>query len=97
MRRPRTKGDLPVAARTVEVDLPAHTTLDQAIVALLQLRRRQEAPGDATLRQAAALHFDYTIPDQPTPVGRTNPATRNEPTAHDPQHATGRAAWGRPR
>jgi hypothetical protein len=33
-----------VAARTVEVDLPAQSTLDQAIVALLKLRRG-EVPG----------------------------------------------------
>jgi hypothetical protein len=41
----------PVAARTVEVDLPAQTTLDQAIVALLKLRRG-DVPGDATLERA---------------------------------------------
>jgi hypothetical protein len=41
-----------VAARTVEVDLPAQTTLDQASVALLKLRRG-DVPGDATLDQSA--------------------------------------------
>jgi hypothetical protein len=56
-----------VAARTVEVDLPALTTLDQAIVALLKLRRGK-VPGDATLEQAAALRFDYTIPEEATPA-----------------------------
>jgi hypothetical protein len=56
-----------VAARTVEVDLPAQTTLDQAIVALLKLRRGK-VPGDATLQQAAALRFGYTIPQQATPA-----------------------------
>jgi hypothetical protein len=55
-----------VAARTVEVDLPAQTTLDQAIVALLQLRRG-EVPGDATLDQAAALRFDYLSSEEATP------------------------------
>jgi hypothetical protein len=55
-----------VAARTVEVDLPAQTTLDQAIVALLQLRRG-EVPGDATLDQAAALRFDYLSSEEARP------------------------------
>jgi hypothetical protein len=55
-----------VAARTVEVDLPAQTTLDQAIVALLQLRRGQ-VPGDATLDQAAVLRFEYTTSDEARP------------------------------
>jgi hypothetical protein len=55
-----------VATRTVEVDLPAQTTLDQAIVALLQLRRG-EVPGDATLDQAAVLRFEYATPDEATP------------------------------
>jgi hypothetical protein len=56
-----------VAARTVEIDLPAQTTLDQAIVALLQLRRGQ-VPGDATLDQPAVLRFQYATPDEATPV-----------------------------
>ncbi len=43
---------------TATVDLPAQTTLDQAIVALLRLRRG-EVPGDATLTQAAILRFEY--------------------------------------
>jgi len=67
MQRSRREGDLPVAARTVEVDLPAQTTLDQAIVALLKLRRG-DVPGDATLEQAAALRFDYTISEEATPA-----------------------------
>jgi hypothetical protein len=67
MRRQRGEGDLPVAAHTVEVDLPAQTTLDQAIVALLKLRRG-DIPGDATLQQAAALRFDYTTSKEATPA-----------------------------
>ena len=67
MRRARGERGLPVAARTVEVDLPAQTTLDQAIVALLKLRRG-DVPGDATLEQAAALRFDYTISKAATPA-----------------------------
>jgi len=67
MRRQRREGDLPVAARTVEVDLPSRTTLDQAIVALLKLRRG-DVPGNATLEQAAALRFDYTIAEEATPT-----------------------------
>jgi hypothetical protein len=55
-----------VAARTVEIDLPAQTTLDQAIVALLQLRRGQ-VPGDATLDQSAVLSFQYATADEATP------------------------------
>jgi len=43
---------------TATGDLPAQTTLDQAIVALLRLRRG-DVPGDATLTQAAALEFEY--------------------------------------
>jgi hypothetical protein len=55
-----------VATRTVEIDLPTQTTLDQAIVALLQLRRGQ-VPGDATLDQPAVLRFQYATPDEATP------------------------------
>ena len=55
-----------VAARTMEVDLPTQTTLDQAIVALLQLRRGQ-VPGDATLDQSAVLSFQYDTSDEATP------------------------------
>jgi hypothetical protein len=44
-----------VAARTVEVDLPAQTTLDQSIVALLKLRRG-DVPGYATLNLSPVLH-----------------------------------------
>jgi len=47
-----------MALHTATVDLPAQTTLDQAIVALLRLRRR-DVPGDAALEQAAILQFDY--------------------------------------
>ena len=56
-----------MAARTVEVDLPAQTTLDQAIVALLKLRRG-DVPGNATLEQAADLRFDYAVPEEATPA-----------------------------
>ena len=55
-----------MAARTVEVDLPAQTTLDQAIVALLRLRRG-EVPGDATLDPPAVLRFAYTASEEATP------------------------------
>jgi hypothetical protein len=54
-----------VTARTVEVDLPTQTTLDQAIVALLQLRRGQ-VPGDATLDQSAVLSFQFATSDEAT-------------------------------
>jgi hypothetical protein len=50
----------------MEVDLPTQTTLDQAIVALLQLRRGQ-VPGDATLDQSAVLRFQYATSDEATP------------------------------
>jgi hypothetical protein len=63
----RQRGDLLVAVRTVEVELPSQTTLDQAIVALLKLRRG-DVPGDATLKQSAALRFDYTISKEATPA-----------------------------
>jgi hypothetical protein len=56
-----------VAARTVEVDLPAQTTLDQAIVALLKLRRG-DVPGDATLDRSAVLRFAYTTSEEATPA-----------------------------
>ena len=56
-----------MAARTVEVDLPAQTTLDQAIVALLKLRRG-DVPGDATLDQSAVLRFAYTTSEEATPA-----------------------------
>lgn len=55
-----------MAARTVEVDLPAQTTLDQAIVALLK-PRRGDVPGDATLAQPAVLRFEYTTFEEATP------------------------------
>jgi hypothetical protein len=55
-----------VAAPTIEIDLPTQTTLDQAIVALLQLRRGQ-VPGDATLDQPVVLRFEYTTTDEATP------------------------------
>jgi hypothetical protein len=57
-----------VDARTVvEVDLPAQTTLDQAIVALLKLRRG-DVPGDATLDRSAVLRFAYTTSEEATPT-----------------------------
>jgi len=56
-----------VAARAIEVDLPALTTLDQAIVALLKLRRG-DVPGDATLDQSSVLRFAYTTSEEPTPA-----------------------------
>jgi hypothetical protein len=60
-------GALPVAARTVEVDLPARTTLDQSIVALLKLRRG-DVPGDATLEHDAVLTFAYVAPQEANPA-----------------------------
>jgi hypothetical protein len=56
-----------VAAQIVQVDLPAQTTLDQAIVALLKLRRG-DVPGDATLDQPAVLRFEYTTSEGSTPM-----------------------------
>ncbi len=47
-----------MAMDTATVDLPAQITLDQAIVALLRLRRR-DVPGDATLDQPAILQIAY--------------------------------------
>lgn len=55
-----------MAARTVEVELPAQTTLDQAIVALLKLRRG-DVPGDATLDQPAVLKFVFATLEEATP------------------------------
>ena len=66
-----------MAARTVEVDLPAQTTLDHAIVALLKLRRG-DVPGDATLDQSAALKFAYTISEEATPAVPPNEITPEE-------------------
>jgi hypothetical protein len=63
----RQEGVPPVVARTVEVDLPAQTTLEQAIVALLKLRRG-DLPGDATLDQSAVLRFEYTTCEAATPA-----------------------------
>jgi hypothetical protein len=56
-----------VAAHTIDVDLPAQTTLDHAIEALLKLRRGQ-VPGDATLDQGAALRFAYTTSEEAMPA-----------------------------
>lgn len=56
-----------MAVRTVEVDLPAQTTLDQAIVALLKLRRG-DVPGDATLEGSAVLRFAYTTSEEVRPA-----------------------------
>jgi hypothetical protein len=66
-----------VAARTVEVDLPAQTTLDQAIVALLKLRRG-DVPGDATLDQSAVLGFAYTASAEVTPAAAPEDLTPKE-------------------
>ncbi len=80
-----------MAARTVEVDLPAQTTLDQAIVALLKLRRG-DVPGDATLDQAAVLRFGYTTSEEATPAvpprtsrprGRRRLDARSRPAANN--------------
>ena len=56
-----------MAVHTVEVDLPTQTTLDQAIVALLKLRRG-DVPGNATLEQDAFLQFDYLTSEEATPA-----------------------------
>jgi hypothetical protein len=56
-----------VAVHTVAVDLPAQTTLDQAIVALLK-PRRGGVPGNATLDQAACLRFDYSALEEARPA-----------------------------
>jgi hypothetical protein len=77
MRRQRREGDLPVAVRTVEVELPSQTTLDQAIVALLKLRRG-DVPGNATLEQAAALRFHYTSTEEAMPTVRPEDITSEE-------------------
>ena len=63
-----------MAERTVEVELPAQTTLDQAIVALLQ-PRRGEVPGDAILDQPAVLTFRYTTSEK---TERTTPAASTQ-------------------
>ncbi len=74
-----------MAMQAATVDLPAQTTLDQAIVALLRLRRGN-VPGDATLTQAANLQFEYTqraatgkaedpTPSGPDPAGGAFPPT----------------------
>lgn len=47
-----------MSVRRATVDLPVQATLDQAIEALLRLRRG-EVPGDAALTQAARLQFEY--------------------------------------
>jgi len=48
-----------------KVDLPAQITLDQVIVALLTLRRRN-VPGDAILDLAAVLRFEYAMREEGT-------------------------------
>jgi len=53
-----------MATRSVEVDLPPQTTLDQAIEALLK-HRRGDVPGDATLQQAAVLQFAFATSSGP--------------------------------
>jgi hypothetical protein len=64
-----------MAMHTAMVNLPAQTTLDQAIVALLKLRRR-DVPGDATLEQTAILRFAYV---------RHEASTGRDVTARDPE------------
>jgi hypothetical protein len=66
-----------VAVRTVEVELPSQTTLDQAIVALLKLRRG-DVPGTATLEQPADLRFDYTVSGDATPAAPPEDVTPEE-------------------
>jgi hypothetical protein len=66
--------ELPVAVHTVAVDLPVQTTLDQAIVALLKLRRGR-VPGDATLQQSVALRFEHTVSEETTPAVRSQDIT----------------------
>jgi hypothetical protein len=63
-----------VAVHTVAVDLPVQTTLDQAIVALLKLRRGK-VPGDATLQQSVALRFEHTVSEETTPAVRSQDIT----------------------
>jgi hypothetical protein len=67
---------------TATVDLPAQTTLDQAIVGLLRLRRG-DVPGDATLTQAAILQFEYaqraTPSATPSATGNGEDATPSDP------------------
>jgi len=62
----------------------AQTTLDQAIVALLRLRRR-DVPGDTTLDQAAILQFGYA--QQATPVGEDVALSSSEGTVFTPKDA----------
>jgi hypothetical protein len=76
-REERGRGAPPVAARTVEVDLPADATLDQAIVALLKLRRG-EVPGDASLEHAAVLTFEYTTSKRANPAVSSQELTPEE-------------------
>ncbi len=63
---------------TATVDLPAQTTVDQAIVALLQLRRG-DVPGDATLDHAAVLQFGYA---------RQAASTREDTATGSPEERT---------
>lgn len=65
-----------MVARSVEVDLPAQTTLDQAIVALLK-HRRGDVPGDASLEQSAVLRFGYTS-SEATPAVPSEEITAEE-------------------
>jgi hypothetical protein len=57
--------------------LPSQTTLDQTIVALLKLRRG-DVPGNATLEQAVALRFDYTVSEEATPAAPPEDLTPEE-------------------
>ncbi len=54
-----------MAMHAAKADLPAQITLDQAIVALLTLRRRN-VPGDAILDQATVLRFQYARREEGT-------------------------------
>lgn len=65
---------------TETVELPARTTLDQAIVALLRLRRR-DVPGDATFEQAATLQFGYAQLAAPSRTGESAATGSPEDTA----------------
>ncbi len=57
-----------MAMHAAKADLPAQITLDQAIVALLTLRRRN-VPGDAILDHATVLRFHYAMREEGTKEG----------------------------
>jgi len=60
--------DRDMAMHAAKADLPAQITLDQAIVALLTLRRRN-VPGDAILDHATVLRFHYAMREEGTKEG----------------------------